>query len=74
MEVPVALSVFVCLALVCLSALFSGLTLGLLSLDTVGLQVTGRLVLRAPRVHIGGPTSCRVEPAFCCLAASADPR
>jgi len=39
MEVPVALSVFVCLALVCLSALFSGLTLGLLSLDTVGLQI-----------------------------------
>ena len=36
---PLYISLIIAFVFVCLSALFSGLTLGLLSLDTTGLQV-----------------------------------
>ena len=41
-SIPLAANIFICLGLVCMSAMFSGLTLGLLSLDTVDLQVCSR--------------------------------
>jgi len=40
-SIPLAVNILIVTGLVCMSALFSGLTLGLLSLDTVDLQVSG---------------------------------
>ena len=58
-QIPVAVAIAISALLVPLSGLFAGLTLGLLSLDKVGLRVCPKPCPVAAQT--GFPTSCKSE-------------